>query len=110
MDRVLLFSLTNDQIKITIEAYFSANGSLVVEGYDIGKNVEEYWGDSDYEYSFTVSPAEVSKLYRQLNMNPDSQDELLQWLQANYHSNSCYSDLRTWLDKNNIKHEGFSWR
>jgi hypothetical protein len=27
---------------------------LVVEGYDIGKTVEEVWGDSDYEYSITV--------------------------------------------------------
>ena len=48
MDSVMLFSLTTDTIKVTVEAYFSATGSLVIEGYDIGKKVKEYWGESDY--------------------------------------------------------------
>ncbi len=26
------------------------NGDLIFEGYDIGDSVENYWGDSDYEY------------------------------------------------------------
>jgi hypothetical protein len=109
-DRVLLFSLNNEQVKVTIEAFFNDSGSLIVEGYDIGKSVEEYWGDSDYEYSFTVLPDEVSKIYTLLNVKAGSQLELLGYLQKNYNTNTCYSQLREWLEKNGIKHEGFSWR
>ncbi|MFZ5998885.1 MAG: hypothetical protein ACOYW3_00115 [Bacteroidota bacterium] len=109
MDRVLLFSFQNEQIKITIEAFFNSDGSLVVEGYDIGRNVEEYWGDSDYEYSFTVAAADVEKIYSLLNIEHGNQQAVLHYLQQNYNTNHCYSSLREWLDRNQIKHEGFSW-
>ena len=45
MDSVLLFSFQTEQIKITIEAYFDDGENLVIDGYDIGKTVEEAWGD-----------------------------------------------------------------
>ncbi len=36
---------------------------LKLDGYDIGKTVEEMWGDSDYEYSITVESGNLEKLY-----------------------------------------------
>ena len=45
---VILFQFKNEGISIQIEAKFD-NGDLVIEGYDIGRTVKEYWGDSDYE-------------------------------------------------------------
>lgn len=45
--RVLLFSLRTDRIKVTIVAYFDKAENLIVEGYDLGAAVAEYWGDSD---------------------------------------------------------------
>jgi hypothetical protein len=110
MERVLLFSLQNEGIKVTIEAFFDDAGNLVVEGYDIGKTVKDYWGDSDYEYSTTVPPAEVQKLYAIWNLPPDSKHELLAYLQANYHENDCYSKFCSFLEQHHIKSEGFSWR
>ena len=62
MYKVLLFHLESDNIEVTIKDYFEAE-KLVIEGYDIGKIVEEAWGDSDYEYSTTIYPEEVKKLY-----------------------------------------------
>jgi hypothetical protein len=109
MNRVVLFHLKDENISITIEAYFDEVGALVVEGYDIGKTVEEYWGDSDYEYSIKVSPEELKKLYVLLKLEPHSGEALLTYLQENYKTNTCYSDLRTFLDRNGIRHEGFSW-
>jgi hypothetical protein len=61
MCRVLLYESQTRDIKVTIEAHFE-DEKLVVEGYDIGKIVEESWGDSDYEYSTTIHPEEVKKL------------------------------------------------
>lgn len=109
MESVLLFHLHTNEIKVTIEAYFDAADNLVVEGYDIGKTVEEYWGDSDYEYSATVHPAEVKKLYAILGLPPDAKADLLAYLQTHYHANDCYSKIRDFLIQHNIKHEGFSW-
>ena len=110
MNTILLFSLHTPEIKVTIEAYFDAKGNLVVEGYDIGKTVEEYWGDSDYEYSSTINPEEVKKLYPLFQLPEGSQGELLVALQVRFHTNNCYSEIQTFLEKNEIKYTGFSWR
>jgi hypothetical protein len=109
MERVLLFSMDTDHIKVTVEAFYDDAGNLVVEGYDIGKTVEEYWGDSDYEYAVTVPPPEVEKLCTALNL-PGNRETLLTYLQAHYHQNDCYSKIRELLDLHAIQQEGFSWR
>jgi hypothetical protein len=109
MDRVLLFSFVTPAIKITIETYFDKSGNLVVEGYDIGKTVEEYWGDSDYEYSFSLEPTEADKLYPLFGINAGEKVELLRAIQLRYHSNHCYSEFRDFLSRNHIHFESFSW-
>jgi hypothetical protein len=109
MNSVILFQLENETIKITIEAYFDAAGNLVVEGYDIGKTVKEYWGDIDYEYSVTVYAGEVKKLYSLLQVNENDSVGLLNRLRDQYHSNTCFSEIRELLEKNNIQSVGFSW-
>jgi hypothetical protein len=105
---VLLFSLHNETIRITIEADFNSAGDLVVEGYDVGKTVEEYWGSSDYEYSFTVPSHELANMYQAAQIPPEP-EKLLAYLQQHFNTNTCFSDLRNWLDKHNVYHEGFSW-
>lgn len=109
MESVVLFSMKTEQIKVIIEAYFDNKENLVIEGYDIGKTVEEYWGDSDYEYSTTIEPEEVKKLSAALNLTPDSKDELLNYLQTHYNQNNCYSEIQKLLTHHQIKSEGFSW-
>lgn len=110
MDKVTLFQMQTENIKVTVEAYFDGNGNLVVDGYDIGKTVKEYWGDSDYEYSVTVPAEELNKLYTLLGVSADDRAGLLTRLRDQYHSNSCFSEIRELLDKNNIRCVGFSWR
>jgi len=105
---ITLFELINDEIKISIEARFESE-TLVVEGYDIGKRVEEYWGDSDYEYSATVHPVEIEKLFRVLEISMGDKQSMLNELAKRFNANTCYSDFRNFLDQHKIKHEGFSW-
>jgi hypothetical protein len=109
MDKVVLYAMQNEGIKVTIEAYFDEWGNLVIEGYDIGKTVEEFLGDSDYEYTTTVAFAEVEKLYILLNLPEDDRTVLLNYLKSRFNTNACYSELIGFLDKNKIKHGGFSW-
>ncbi|MBI4287678.1 MAG: hypothetical protein HY671_04515, partial [Chloroflexi bacterium] len=55
----------NKRIKITlyeeigetsrfVSAGINDNGDLVISGQDVGKNIQELFGDSDYEYWVTV--------------------------------------------------------
>lgn len=104
-----MFSLNNPTVKVTIEAYFDDHGNLVVEGYDIGKTVEDYWGDSDYEYTTTVSGPELQKLYAILGIIEGAQMELLLEIKKRFNTNSCYSDFNAFLRKHGIRSGGFSW-
>lgn len=109
-ERVLLFSINRPDIRVTVEAYFDHRGSLIVEGYDIGATVEDYWGDSDYEYAVTVFPEEVPHLCTHAQLPDGQPDTVLRYLQQHYGDNTGYSRFRTFLETHGIRHEGFSWR
>jgi hypothetical protein len=109
METVLLYSFTSPDIRVTIEAYFNEAGGLVVDGYDIGKSVEDYFGDSDYEYVLTVPQPEVVKLYTLFLLYPNDPSALLRHLQSQFNTNHCYSDIKNFLEKNQVHYESFSW-
>jgi hypothetical protein len=109
VERVLLFSLINPNIKVTIEAYFDEKGDLVIDGYDIGKTVNDYWGDSDYEYVTTVSGEDLAKLYEVMGIQAGSKSGLLLEIQKRFNTNSCYSDFNGFIAKHGIHSGGFSW-
>jgi hypothetical protein len=108
MDKIALYTLTTTDIKISIEARFEGD-SLIIDGYDIGRTVKEYWGDSDYEYTTTISAESVKKIYQLLNIQTDNKNALLEILAARFNSNTCYSEIQKMLDDNKIPYEGFSW-
>ncbi len=58
MEELTLFDFKNDAIHIHITARFDKE-DLIIDGYDIGKPVEEAWGDSDYEYILTIRKESV---------------------------------------------------
>jgi hypothetical protein len=107
MSKVILYHYESPDIKITTEAYFDSE-KLIIEGYDIGKRVEEVWGDSDYEYMTTISPEELKKLYPLMNVLPGDKDGLLNAIADKYNTNSCYSEFNGYLVDNHIDSEGFS--
>jgi Fe-S cluster assembly scaffold protein SufB len=108
MDRIILFQYQTSEISVTIEAYFK-DQKLIIEGYDIGKSVEKWFGDTDYEYSTTISEEEVKKLYLLLDVQEGDKEGLLKSIAAEYNNNSCYSAFRKFLDENEIKYDSFSW-
>ena len=61
-ESVTLYHSEREGITIDIKARFE-NDELVIDGYDIGKVVEEAWGDSDYEYVVTVPATDVPQVY-----------------------------------------------
>lgn len=105
---VKLFHFESDDIKIDIEARFEGE-ALVIDGYDVGKRVEEFWGSSDYEYTVTIQPEGVATLYHLLGVVENDQQALLNEIAKRYNTNSCYSQFREFLDQHQIPNSGFSW-
>lgn len=104
---VTLFHEEREDIRIDVVAYFEQD-VLVIDGYDIGKTVKDYWGDSDYEYVMRILPRGVEELYRHFSLPPDK-DRLLNALVERYHGNHCFSELESLVDQLNLPHESFKW-
>ena len=103
---VTLFKFQSEFVKVSIEAYFE-NDNLIIDGYDIGKRVEEFWHREDYEYKLTIPPESIQFLLNHFQL-PDYQ-ALLDKLASTFNTNTCYSDIRNLLDKNNQPSSAFSW-
>lgn len=108
MDKITLFQFDSSDININIQAYFEKE-KLVIEGYDIGKRVNDAWGDSDYEYKTTIPGDEVIKLYPLFEVNNGEKFALLKAIAGKYNTNVCYSEFLDFLEKNRIRSEGSSW-
>ena len=106
--QIELYHFEGPDIRISVDAYFR-DEDLIIDGYDIGKRVEAYWGDSDYEYITTIPAEEVKKLYLALLIEAGNKTALLSGLSRRFSTNSCYSDLRNFLDQQGIRYESFSW-
>ncbi len=107
-ESITLFYLENENIKINIVARFEED-KLIIDGYDIGKRVEEAWGDSDYEYVMTIPAKSVPPLYGLLGVEVGDREMLLEVLAERFRGNRCFSAIGDFLDQNNIEHETFTW-
>ena len=105
---ITLYHLETEDIKIDIVARFEKD-KLIIDGYDIGKTVEEFWGDSDYEYIMTIPASSLPPLYGLLNIPVGDQKGLLEAIAKRFHGNKCFSAIGDFLDQNNIEHETFTW-
>ena len=108
MESVPLYRFEDGEIKVSIDAYFDGD-FLVIDGYDIGKRVEEYWGDSDYEYMVRIPLQGVEFISKHLKVNSDNKSDLLHALAQTFNTNTCYSDIRKLMSDNGIHCEGFTW-
>ncbi len=108
MKSVILYQRKDEDIRITIEAYFE-NDLLVIDGYDRGKRVEEYWGNREYEYMVKIPSPGIEFLYTYFHIARGNQQALLEALSATYNTASCYSNIRKLMEENRILCEGFTW-
>ena len=97
-DVFILFERNSENIKIKISVYFNKDGQLILDGYDTGKDVETYWGTSDYEYGHTIEASELDKLYKAFG------DKLgvLKSIYESFRGNEAYSRFGKFLDENKI--------
>lgn len=108
-ESIVLFSYSDPKIDVLMQLFFDEDGSLHFEGQDVGKSVSEYWGDSDYEYLYTIAPAEVQKFYSLFNLKPGDRSGLLSAIKDRFGENRAYSMLGQFMDEHKIKYEAFTW-
>jgi len=109
MDKIVLFKEERPDIKISMEMYFNETGQLMFDGYDIGKTVSEYWGDSDYEYQYTIEPDCVEKLFLLFELPKTDRSLLLSEIKKRFGGNEAYSRFGDFMRENNIDFQSFTW-
>ena len=109
MEKVTLFYLERPDIKISMQIYFTEKGQLYFDGHDIGKAVENAWGDSDYEYLYSIEPEEVHKFYQLFNVPDEDKSALLQEIKNRFNVNKAYSLFGEFMRVNNIIFSRFTY-
>lgn len=110
MKKIVLFKLKRPDIKISMEIYFNKEAQLIFDGYDIGKSVEDWWGDSDYEYNYTIEAVEVEKLYSLFGIENSDQHSLLLGIKKRFEGNKAYSEFGAFMEENDIEFKAATWR
>lgn len=105
----MLFYLERPDIKISMQIYFTEKGQLYFDGYDIGKTVDDLWGDSDYEYVYTIEPGEVNKFYQLFNIQNGDKSVLLREIKNRFSVNEAYTLFGEFMRVNNISFSRFSY-
>jgi len=94
---LISFRATEGGTSVFIDLEIAADGTLAMEGQDLGRAPQEVYGDSDYEYWARISP--------------EHKDLLLITLLAEKYTGdfSAMSKFRDWLTTNEIPYEGGSF-
>jgi len=109
METVSLYYLEKPHIKISMEVYFNINDQLYFDGYDIGKKADEVWGDSDYEYTYTIEPEEVKKFYKLFSIEYEDRSALLQEIKKRFSGYEAYTIFGKYMQDNNIIFSSYLW-
>jgi hypothetical protein len=88
-----------------LSASLAADGTLTFEGQDIGKGVEQVFGDGniEYEWVWTVQPEHVPQLRFALNAG----DDVLSALAARF-SDDAAAELYAFLNDHKIPYDSWS--
>jgi hypothetical protein len=92
-----------------MEMYFNEKGQLIFDGYDIGKSVDDWWGDSDYEYGYTIEVGEVEKLFSLFGVEDSNRHSLLLEIKKRFEGNKAYSKFGDFMEENNIDYSPSTW-
>ena len=93
IDKISLIESKSEDISIHLTAEIKENGDLVLDGYDLGKRAEEWFGHDDYEYSLTLKA--------------EFKDTVLLYLIKEKFAND--SEFKKWLDEKQIPNEFWSY-
>lgn len=109
MEEITLYEYESPDIKVSMKVYFNKENKLIFDGYDIGKTVRELFGDSDYEYQYSVEFEEVKKIAKLFDVNINERIVFLKEIKKRFNDNKAYTKFGEFMKENNIAFEGFTW-
>lgn len=86
-----------------LDASYSGDGDLVIEGQDLGDSVEAAFGYREYEWTWTIARADLPKLAQALDSPPDV---LLAF--GERFRGPAAAGLSTFLEEHGIPYKGWS--
>ena len=94
----------NDRVEVHVTVSLT-DGKLTFSGQDLGDFVEETWGDSDYEYWYSLDEANTEKLFSVIHGEQNPEAALLKEFSG---EGGCRR-LREICDSKGIQYEFFSY-
>lgn len=76
------------------------DGSLAIEGHDLGVIPQRFWGRDEYEWTITLDPAAVARLLEVLRVAPGQYDPLT-ILEKSFHEDEHHA-TRSFLEQHGI--------
>ena len=107
MDSIKLCDQEGKEISNHVKAYID-DGKLILYGQDLGSGVEEFWGDSDYEYYYTLSVKNTEKIHKLLKNDSGEDLELLELVKIYFSGIDGCKDFREYCEKHRIKYDFYS--
>jgi hypothetical protein len=111
MGPVTLYEFRDAKISIHIWAEIE-EGRLVISGQDLdieGDEVSSFWGDSEYEYYYYLSPEDTQKLYKYLQEETKLEGEPIQLIQHYFAGTDTCARFRDYCEVHGLKAMFFSW-
>ena len=105
---IVLYDFKSDNIHSNIVARFE-NDNLLIDGYDIGKLVEEIHGNAGYEYVLTIKAENIPALGNLFPWYDGTQQSLLNQLAMQFKGSECFSDIEKFLTEKGVPFERFTW-
>lgn len=88
-----------------LRARLGDDGSLVIEGQDLGAAAEDFWGSREYEWTITVAPKALPRLVTAFGGAPG--EDPLDLLAARYRDDERCA-TRTYLEEAGVPFEFWS--
>lgn len=86
-----------------LAASYNTDGDLIIEGQDLGENVQSFFGCIEYEWTWTIRATNLPSLKQALG----NSDNVLESLKTRF-SNENAAGLITFLTDNKIVFESWS--
>jgi hypothetical protein len=103
MNIVSLYRYEDTHVDMAVAAWFR-NETLVMDGYNVGKMIENEWSDPDFQLiNVTVEEEEVLKLYPLLSVPVGDKAGVLNAMADKFHANFCNGEFLDFLGNNGIK-------
>ena len=115
LDNFVLYDITTERVRAKVWVEIT-DGCLKIEGQDFGADVEDFFGEDEYEYNYNFNEQNTEKLIIQLlkhengsESNVPCKEEFKQLLLEKYSDMDGCVRLRKFCDEHEIEYKFSNW-